>query len=141
MGFQDITGNFLWLALFIFAGAAWIVSIQVSNEAVQPIAEDSLFNDSFQSLQTSLSELETEGTTQYDQFTGETPKPGFGSIVLFGIVGAGKTFSNIIIATFWILLKVPLIVLGIPQTIISVLATWLIITIIVAVWLLYKLGG
>ncbi len=140
--FQSIFSNFLFLALFVFAALSFIVITQSDNEAIQPIAQDSLFNESFSNLESSLEDLESTSNTQFSQFTSENPeKVGFFGIVLFGIVAAGRTFSSITITVFGILVKLPLIVLGIPATTITVLFSWLIIIIIIASWRLYKFGG
>lgn len=139
--FQDMFGNFLWLGLFILAGFTFMILVQNANNATQPIIEDPLFNESFEDLTSSLSGLEDTSGVQYSQFIGEEPKTGFGSIVLFGIVSAGKTFGNVVIGMFTILIKLPLVVIGIPQTLFSVIITWIIISLIIAAWILYKLGG
>ncbi len=139
--FQDMFGNFLWLGLFVLAGFTFIVFTQDSNNAAQPIIENELFNESFEDLSSTLGGLEDTSGLQYGQFIGEEPKTGFGSIVLFGIVSAGKTFGNVVIGLFTILIKLPLVVIGIPQTLFSVIITWIIISLIIAAWILYKLGG
>lgn len=139
--FQDLFGDFLFLALFISAGLAFLIVIQADNSAVQPLSDNRLFNDSSRDISSSLSSLEDTSGLQYDQFTGEQPKAGFGSIVLFGIVSAGKTFGTVILGTLTTLITLPLAVLGLPQTLISVILTWVIIALIISTWLLYKLGG
>lgn len=139
--FQGTFGNFVFLGIMIFAGLSLIIYTQATNDAAQPLIEDPLFNDSFASLQTTLSSLEDTGQIQYDQFSEETPQPGFISIVLFGIVSAGKTFGNITVAVFAIIVRLPLLVLGIPQTLFSVVVAWLTITLITTLWILYKVGG
>lgn len=139
--FMDIFGNFLFLALFISAGLALIVVTQSDNNAVQPLSDNVLFNDASGNMSSTLNSLEDTSGLQYDQFTGEQPKTGFGSIVLFGIVSAGKTFGTVVIGTFTVIIKLPLIVLGLPETLISAIITWVIIALIVSTWLLYKLGG
>lgn len=141
VSFQELFGNFLWLGLFILAGFTFIIFVQDANNAAQPILENPLFNESFEDLTSTLSGLEDTSGIQYSQFIGEEPKVGFGSIVLFGIVSAGKTFGNVIIGMFTILIKLPLVVIGIPQTLFSVIITWIIISLIIGAWVLYKLGG
>jgi len=138
---MNLFGNWLFLGLFVSAGLALIVVIQLDNTATQPISEDELFSAASGNISSSLSSLEDTSGVQYDQFTGEQPKAGFGSIVLFGIVSAGKTFGTVILGTFTTIIKLPLAVLGLPQTLISVLITWTIISLIIFTWLLYKLGG
>jgi len=139
--FQTIFSNFLFLALIVLAGMSFIVVTQSDNEALQPISQDSLFNESFSDLESNLEGLESTSNTQFGQFTAEDPKPGFGSIVLFGIVSVGKTFGSVTITVFGILIKLPLVVLGIPATTITVLFTWLVVLMLIAAWRLYKLGG
>ncbi len=139
--FQDVVGNMIFLTLFIFAGMAFVITTQSNNDAAQPLAEDALLNESYGDLQQSLESLDSISQTQYNQFTSEIPKPGFVSIVLFGIVSAGKTFSNVVLSTFTIIIKLPILVLGLPNTLFSTVAAWLVIVIIVAAWILYKVGG
>lgn len=139
--FSNLFGNFVFLALFVLAGISFVVISQESNEAEQPLVEDALFNESYLALQDNLESLEDTSSIQYDQFTGEAPQPGFVSIVLFAIVGAGKAFGNVVILTFTVLIKLPLFILGIPSTTFSVIATWVIISLIIGAWRLYKIGG
>ncbi len=134
-------GNFLWLGLFILAGLTFVVTTQSANNAQQPLTDNELFNSSFSGLASNLSALESSSGVQYNQFIGEEPKAGFGSIVLFGIVSAGKTFGNVVIGLFTLLIKLPLVVLQIPQTLFAVISTWIVISLIIAAWIMYKLGG
>lgn len=139
--FQDIVGNFVFLGIFILAGMAFIIIVQSDNNATQPIINDPLLNESYSELQSNLESLEDTSQVQYGQFTEETPQPGFTSIVLFGIVSAGKTFGNVAISTFTIIIKLPLHVLGLPNTLFATIAVWLAVVLIVAAWVLYKVGG
>ena len=139
--FMDLFGNFLFLALFLSAGFMLIISVQSNNDAIDPLSNNQLFNDASGNISSNLDSLEDTAGIQYDQFTSEQPKTGFGSIVLFGIVSTGKAFGSVILGTFTAIVKFPLYVLGISQTVISVLITWLIIALIIFTWLLYKLGG
>lgn len=138
---NEIFGNMAFLGLFILAGLGFVVVTQANNDAVQPLSDDALFNTYYGNLSDNLEGLETIGTTQYGQFTEEVPEPGFGSILLFGIVAVGKTFSNTTLSLFTFIVTLPLHVLGLPVTLISTLVTYLIIGIIIAGWSLYKLGG
>lgn len=139
--FQDLFGNFLFLALFILAGLSFIVVTQSDNSASDPISNNAIFDEATGNLSSTLGSLESKSGIQYDQFTGEQPKTGFGSIVLFGIVSFGKTFGNIAMTTLTVIIKLPLMVLGLPQTLVSSIITWAIIVLIISGWLLYKLGG
>lgn len=139
--FQDIFGNFAFVALMILAGIAFIIISQTANDAAQPIVGNQILNSTYSDLQDSLSSLESTSQVQYGQFTEETPQSGFTSIVLFGIVSAGKTFSTVVLSTFVLIVELPTLVLGLPQTLFATLASWMVISLIVAAWILYKIGG
>lgn len=139
--FKSIVGNFVIAGLIIVSLFSFSIIVQEENNAVDPIKNNEVFNNSFTDLIDTLNSNTEEAEEKYDVFNSEDPKAGFGSIVLFGIVSVGKTFSGIIFGTFGAIIKLPLIVLGIPATVYSQIIVLLIIFVIVAVWLLYKLGG
>lgn len=139
--FKAIVGNFIIAALMIVSLFSFSVVVQEENNAVDPLKNNQVFNESFSGLINTLNSNSEAAEEKYDVFNSEDPKPGFGSIVLFGIVSVGKTFSGVIFGTFGAIIKLPLIVLGIPATIYSQIIVLLIIIVIVSVWLLYKLGG
>lgn len=139
--FQKTWTNFAFVAMMILAILAMIVTTQSNNHATQPIIENDLFNGTYFSLNSTLLGLEDTSNTQYDSFTSETPAPGFGSIVMFTIVSVGKTFGTLLFSIFSIIVKIPLIILGIDPTITAVLVSFVTITIIISLWLVYKFGG
>ncbi len=139
--FEKLTGKFILSAMMIVSILSFIVITQSANNASDPIINQDIFSDSFSGL---ISEIEngTESANEkFGVFNSEQPKPGFGSIVLFGIVSVGKAFSQIITGFLTAIVKLPLAVLGIPPNIYNLVITWLIIALIVGAWLLYKLGG
>lgn len=133
--------NFMMTALLVMSLFSFTVITQEENNAVDPIKNNELFNSSFNNLIESIESSTSQAQDKYDVFNSEDPTPGFGSIVLFGIVSVGKTFSSIVFGTFGAIIKFPLVVFGIPQTVYNIILVLLIITVIVGVWLLYKLGG
>ncbi len=139
--FKEIVGKIVLAGLLLLALFSFIIIVQSDNDAVDKIADDSVFNSSLSGLIESIDDSTEAAEEKYDVFNSEDPKPGFGSIVLFGIVSVGKTFSNIVFGIFAAVIKLPLIILGVPSTVYNMIITLLIISVIVAVWLLYKLGG
>ncbi len=139
--FEELTGRFILSAIFLISMFSLIVVTQSSNNAPEKLIDNNVFNESMGSLITDIQEGTENANEKYNTFNSEEPKPGFGSIVLFGIVSVGKAFSQIIVGFFSSLIRLPLIILGIPENIYSLLSTWLIIITIVSAWLLYKLGG
>ncbi len=139
--FQDIFNKYLFFGLFILAMTSFIIIVQGDNGAPQPMGADSRVDLLYDNLTKAINDSERESKTQYGVFNDEQPKTGFGSIVLFGIVAVGKTTGSIISNFFGIIIKLPLAILQIDLTIMSVFMTWAAISIVLALWLLYKLGG
>lgn len=139
--FQKTFYSFLFLALVVVGLLSFSFTLQEDNDAANPLSNHSLFNDTATSLKESISSSETSSKTQQTNFNEENPRSGFGSIVLFGIVSAGKTFTTMIYSFFTLIIKIPMIVLGIDSVIVSALVTIMAITIIIGVWIVYKLGG
>jgi len=144
MAQKDITSIFTkfgLLALIVFGLLSIVIITQSTNDAPQKLINDARFNDTFISLNKSLSTLEETSDTQWNSFKSETPLAGFASIVMFTIVNIGKTFGTVIFAIFSVIIKLPVLILGITPTVTSMLLAWLTISVVVALWILYKLGG
>lgn len=139
--FRDLVGNFIIASLLIMSLFSFALVLQEENNAADPLKNSEVFNTSFTNLILSVETSTSAAEEKYDVFNSEEPKAGFGSIVLFGIVSVGKTFSSIVFGTFTAMIKMPLVVLGVPATVYNLILVLLIISVIVGVWLLYKLGG
>ncbi len=141
VGFKELVGKFIMVALIVLPLMSFIAITQSDNSAPQSMTDNNIFNESFGGLIDTIGDATQEADEKYDVFNQETPQPGFGSIVLFGIVSVGKTFSNVIFAFFISIIKLPLVVLGVPSTIYNLILTWLTVVVIIAAWLVYKFGG
>ncbi len=139
--FQKTVYTFIFFALVALGLLTSAFIIQDDNGAPEKLASNELFNSTAERLSLNFTESEGSGKLQQGLFNSEVPKPGFGSIVLFGIVSAGKTFTNIVYSFFDLVIRIPTIVLGIESAIVSAFLTLLIISLIIGVWIVYKLGG
>lgn len=139
--FYKLFINFMFVGLVVFSMFAFGVFFQEENNAEKPFVENSLMNQTYNSLRTDLVGLRSKSQAQKTLFESENPTGGFGTILLFSIVSTGKVFNGMIIGTFNTLIKLPVVFLGLDPVIISVLSTMLIITIIIGLWIMYKLGG
>ncbi len=139
--FEDLFGTLAFLGLMALALFSVIIIVQRDNEAEQPLADNELISGTYGSLNETMGSLEGTSATQYDLFSKEKPTPGFGAIVMFTIVSIGKTFGNIIFTFFTLIIKVPLIVLGIEHTIVAMILSFLTIITVIALWIVYKFGG
>lgn len=139
--FDGMVGKIFFTAIIMISILSYVIVMQAENSAEDPMINNTLFNESFVDLTANINSNTEDAQEKYSVFNSEEPKQGFGSIVLFGIVSVGKTFSSMIFGTIAIVVKLPLIILGVPESIYNLIIAWLIIVVLVAVWLLYKLGG
>ena len=139
--FYDLFMNWMFVGLVVVALLSFGVLYQEDNDADNKFIEDSLMNETYTSLRTDLGELRDQSQAQKTLFESENPTSGFGTILLFSIVSTGKVFNSMIIGVFNTIIKLPTVVLGLDPIILSVIGTMLILTIIIGLWIVYKLGG
>ncbi len=139
--FESIYGNFVMIGMMVLALFSIIVIVQNDNQAPQPLSDDELFNSTYGNLNQTIRSLEETSSGKYSLFSTERPVLGFGAIVLFTIVNVGKTFGDVIFVLFTFILKIPLIVLGIDPSITAMIISFLTISVIIALWIVYKFGG
>ena len=139
--FTDIFFSFMLVGLVVLSMFAFTSFFQEDNNVENPFIENTLMNDTYGSLQTDLGDLRDQSQTQKTLFESENPTSGFGTILLFSIVSTGKVFNGMIIGVFNTLIKLPVVILGLDPIIVSVLSTMLILSIIIGLWVVYKLGG
>lgn len=140
-GFQDFFNKWILVTLVVFSLLAFIISFQLTNNVPDKISNNSLINGSYSDLNANLNSLRDKSQTQKTLFETENPTTGFGSILLFSIISSGKVFNSMIIGTFNILIKLPAVVLGVDPVVFAIISTVIIITIILGLWIVYKLGG
>lgn len=139
--FQELFINFMIIGLVVVSLFAFMVSFQEENDVSEKVIENSLMNETYGNLRIDLGNLRNESQAQKTLFESENPTGGFGTILLFSIVSSGKVFNGMVIGLFNTIIKLPVVFLGLDPIIVSVLSTMLILTIIIALWVLYKLGG
>ncbi len=139
--FESLFVNFALVSLLIVGLFSFGVILQSNNNADEKIVDIPILNKTFRSLEEDLVAAQPKSQNQLDIFETEEPKTGFGSLLLFSVVSSGKTFTGIIIGTFNVLIRLPTVVLGVSPVISAVLSTIIIISFILGLWVLYKLGG
>ena len=139
--FYELFINFMLVGLVVLSLFAFSSFFQSDNNVENQFIENPLINNTYGQLQTDLGGLRDQSQTQKALFESENPTGGFGTILLFSIVSTGKVFNGMIIGVFNTLIKLPVVFLGLDPIIISVISTMLILTIIIGLWIVYKLGG
>ena len=139
--FYDLFINMMYVGLVILSMFAFGVSFQEENNVDNQFIENSLMNDTYFNLTKNLGGLSDKSQAQKTLFESENPTGGFGTILLFSIVSTGKVFNGMVVGVFNTIIKLPVVFLGLDSTIVSVISTMLILTIIIGLWIVYKLGG
>ena len=139
--FYEVFINFMFIGLVILSLFAFSMFFQSENNADEPFMENTLMNETYNTLYGDLNSLRDQGQAQKTLFESENPTGGFGTILLFSIVSSGKVFNGMVIGIFNTIIKLPVVILGIDPVLVSVVSVMLILTIIIGLWIMYKLGG
>lgn len=139
MDFNKMWVSFVLVGLAVFALISFVVNLS-TDHGQDTILENEVFNNTYEALQTDLGEIGGTAQTQRENFEADPPTVEFGALVVFAIVSAGQIFAGTIISLYNIFIVLPSTFLGIPQIVVSVLSGIVIITIILSLWRLYKVG-
>lgn len=139
--FSNLFLNMMLVGLVVISIFGFSTFFQEDNNVENPFIENSLMNNTYSKLKTDLGGLRDDSQAQKTLFESENPTGGFGTILLFSIVSTGKVFNGMIVGLFNTLIKLPVVFLGFDPIIISVLSTMFLLTIIIGLWFIYKLGG
>lgn len=139
--FRQTFITFSIISLFVFAAISFIVAFQTENDADSSILENELINRTFTTLADDISEQETDSNQSKGAFESEIPAPGFGSLIIFAIVGVAQTFTSIITTTYNVIIVLPISLLGVPKQIASIMGSILMMSLIFLAWRVYRVGS
>lgn len=138
--FGNLFQNFMLIGIVVLALFSYIALTQEENNIEDKFIEDPLINQTYENLKVDLGSMGEESQAQKTLFESENPTGGVGTILLFSIVSVGKIFNGMVIGLFNTLVELPVRVLGLDDSMISIVNTMLILTILLGLWILYKLG-
>ncbi len=139
--FRETFITFALIGLFIFASISFIVKTQQDNDVENTILEDEIINRTYSKLETNLSDFESTTQTQKESFEDEIPERGFGSLIIFSIISVGQKFTGLIAIVYNVMIILPASILGIPKVVISVLSSILIVSLVLLIWRVYRVGA
>lgn len=139
--FNNMFKNMMMIGLIIFSILSLGFIVQEENDAEEQFKDNSLISKTFDSLESDLGNLRNQSQSQKTLFESENPTSGFGTILLFSIVSAGKVFNSMMIGVFNVIIELPVVFLGLDPLVVSVISAIFIIMIILGLWAVYKLGG
>ncbi len=139
--FREVFTTFILIGVFVFATISFVVVTQRDNGVANTILENDVINRTYSDLETDLGGLSSNASTQKESFEEEIPERGFGSLIIFAIVGVGQKFTGMIVGIYNILIVLPASLLGISPIVIGALTSILLISLILLVWRVYRVGS
>ncbi len=139
--FREVFTTFVLIGVFVFAGISFIVTTQRDNGVTNTILDNDVINRTYSNLETDLGGLSSNASTQKESFESEIPERGFGSLIIFAIVGVGNKFTGMIVGIYNILIVLPASLLGISPIVIGALTAILLLSLILLVWRVYRVGS
>ena len=139
--FREVFITFALIGVFIFAGISFIAQTQIDNDVEHTILENQVINRTFVDFETDLSAFGSQTQTQKESFESEIPERGFGSLIIFSIIGVGQRFTGMITGVYNIFIVLPASILGISPVVISVLTAIMIVSLVLLIWRVYRAGA
>ncbi len=111
-----------------------------NNQTAEGILGNSILNKSYQNLNNNLSKFGDTSQTQLESIQSESSTSSLETLIIFSIVSAGRILGGMIITVFTILIILPASIFGINQVVASVLSSIFLVTVIIGLWKLFKVG-
>ena len=131
--------NMVLLGIMMFAIMNFIITIQVNNE-VDPedrITNNTLINESYGDLEISLDQ-QTASENALDSLEDIPPTEYVGDLDVGSTVSATRTARAITIGLWNILIKLPMVILGVSPVVASAITAILLILIAIGIWAIWK---
>jgi hypothetical protein len=141
MEFSKFFINFMVITLLIVSIFSFVIIMQDENNSPEKIIDDPIINGTYSDLIDSAESFSSSSQNQKTLFEKENPISSFGSLIFYSIISAGKVFSNMVLGVYNIMTSLIVEVLGVNPVIVSVLSAIIIFTIIIGLWIIYKVGG
>lgn len=138
---MDFKGLFISLsvsALLVFAIMNFVITTQVDNNPQNLITNNSVINETYGELYNKISESQGSGDTAYQSFTNATPTQSFGVLDIVGVVSPTRIFSTVGIGFYNTIIKLPASFLGVPEEVMAMIDSILLVLIIIGAWAVWK---
>jgi len=139
MSFKEIFANIVVSALFVFCIMSFIIIVQTDNNSNEKITDNELINSSYSHLSGNLTRIQPTSQASLDSF-GENPpsERQLGDLDVGSVVAPTKLFRGMSIGTYNILIKLPMVLLGVSPVVASVISSIIILLIIIGIWAISK---
>jgi len=138
MDIKKILSNMGISALFVFAIMSFIVITQQENNVDIPITNNSIISEAYSDLDTDISNANTQAESSSNTFGNITPTQEYGELEVTSIISPTRTAKTIIFGFWNTMIKLPIKILGIDESIVYLIGTILIIFVIIGIWAIWK---
>ncbi len=138
--FSETFVSWMLVGVLIIAMMGFIISVQTDNGLNETILNDSIVNSSFVNLTEVLDSTSGTANNSKTSFESDDPDRGFGSLIIFAILGVGKTITGVILSIYKILFVLPATKLGIPAVVFNSLSSIILFSLVLKVWRVYRAG-
>ncbi len=140
MKFNEMFVTFSLLGLIIFGTLTFMVSLQTQNGLTENILDDSVINKTYTNLSSKLIQSSDTANTTKTAFEKDIPEPSTFALVIFATIGVVQTITGMVLGVYNILIVLPATKLGIPQVVINVIGSLVIVSLVLGAWRLYRAG-
>lgn len=138
MNFKNTLYTLAITGLLIYGLLSFVIIAQGNNDVSSPITDNPLIEQTFGDLNTSLSDSQQDAEIAYGNFSKTPPTQEFGELKVSAITSITSTGKILTTGLWTILVKLPLIILGVDPIVKKTIEALLLITIAIALWLLWK---
>lgn len=138
MELKKIMINMALLGLFVFALFAFIITTQSDNNVAVPITNNSLINTTYGDLENEITSSQREVQSSMNTFGNTTPAQQFGELEVNSIISPTRTARAMTLGFFNIIIRLPMIILGVSPIVSYIISALLGILIIIGIWAIWK---
>ena len=140
VNFQTLIVSFMLAGLFMVAMVGFGAGFATDHDLNNSITDNPAINRAFVNFSNEITGADSDASAQRQAFEEEVPQAGFGSLLLFSVIGAGKVFTGIVVGFYNITIGLAASLLGLPQALTATLTTLLMVAVIFLAWKLYRTG-
>ncbi len=141
MGLSNTFVKITLIGVIFLAMMSFVIETQTDNNPEFLITNNTLINDSYGDLISNLGSTSIKESEIADDTFGQiTPTSPLGLVEITSVVSPTRIIKGLVIGTYNILIALPAHFLRIPEVFIAVLNAILLLSLILAVWAIWKVG-
>lgn len=125
-------------AVFVFSIMSFIIITQQDNSVNIPVTNNSIIGDTYSDLETSIQNTKDKAETSSNTFEDIAPTQQYGELEVTSIISPTRTAKTILYGFWNILIKLPMSILGVDESIMNLLTSILIIFVVIGIWAIWK---